>query len=110
MNATLFKTLLASVPTCLLLSGSTILWLRQKTMYAFLQVSGAVCIALVLLTHVFEALHVFPSMQWGLEHSVGHYVDLVCAVLGLTLFPLGYLLQAIFVRLEASVSKIEGKL
>jgi hypothetical protein len=34
-------------------------------------------------------------MHWGREHSVGHYLDLTSAVLGLTLFPLGYLFYAI---------------
>jgi len=32
-------------------------------------------------------------MGWGLEHSVGHDLDLSGAVLGLTLFPLGYALE-----------------
>ncbi len=49
----------------------------------------------VVLTHVSEALHLFPWMQWGLEHSVGHYLDLSGAVLGLTLFPIGYLLHVL---------------
>ena len=46
---------------------------------------------MVVLTHVAETLHVFPWMHWGVEQSVGHYLDLGSAVLGLTLFPLGYL-------------------
>ena len=96
MNHALLKALTALLPTLLLLSGSTILWLRRKTIYAFTQLAGAVCITLVVLTHVFEALHILPSMQWGLEHSAGHYVDVAGAILGLTLFPLGYLLHAIF--------------
>ncbi len=37
-------------------------------------------------------------MQWGHENSVGHYLDLSSAVLGLTLFPLGYLFQALAPR------------
>ena len=49
---------------------------------------------LVVLTHAAEALHVFPWIHWGLENSVGHYLDLWSAFLGLTLFPLGYLLHA----------------
>jgi hypothetical protein len=44
-----------------------------------------------VLVHVFEALHLFPWMHLGEEHSVGHYVDLSSAVLGVTLLPLGYL-------------------
>ena len=40
---------------------------------------------LVVLTHVSEALHLFPWMHWGDEHSLGHYLDFGSAVLGLTL-------------------------
>ena len=46
---------------------------------------------LVVLTHICEALHLFPSMHWGLQDSAGHYLDLVSAILGLALFPMGYL-------------------
>ena len=52
----------------------------------------------VALGHICEGLHLFPGMQWGMEHSAGHYLDLASAVLGLTLFPLGYLLHAIASR------------
>jgi hypothetical protein len=34
-------------------------------------------------------------MHWGLEHSVGHYIDLLAAIGGLSLFPIGYLLGAL---------------
>jgi hypothetical protein len=34
-------------------------------------------------------------MQWGSPHSVGHYLNLSSAVLGVVLFLLGYLLQAL---------------
>jgi len=34
-------------------------------------------------------------MRWGLEDSPGHYLDLVSAILGLTLFPAGYLAHAL---------------
>jgi hypothetical protein len=27
---------------------------------------GSVCLIVVMLTHVAEALHIFPSMGWGL--------------------------------------------
>jgi len=49
----------------------------------------------VVLTHVAEALQLFPWMDWGSEHSVGHYLDLGSAVLGLTSFPVGYFLHAL---------------
>ena len=67
-------------------------------MYSFLQLLGAGCLIVVILTHVCEALDLFPRMHWGMEHSVGHYVDLWSAVVGLTLFPIGYLLHALTVR------------
>ncbi len=95
MNATLFKALVALLPACLLFSGSTIMFFREKTQVLYMQLVGAGCIVLVVLTHVCEALHLFPPMHWGLEHSAGHYVDLVGAVLGLTLFPAGYFLHAL---------------
>jgi hypothetical protein len=53
---------------------------------------------IVILTHVFEALRLFGSMGWGAQHSVGHYLDLSCAILGVTLFSLGYLIHAIDTR------------
>lgn len=53
------------------------------------------CVVVVVLTHLFEALQVLPWMRWGEQHSVGHYVDLSSAILALTLFPIGYWLQAL---------------
>ena len=38
-----------------------------------------------MLTHVAEALKLFPSMGWGESNSVGHYTDLASAALGMTL-------------------------
>ena len=69
MNLSLHKALTALLPTLLLLSGSTILLLRQKTIYAFMQLAGVGCFMIVVLAHICEALHLFPSMQWGFEHS-----------------------------------------
>src|SRR6266852_4591082 len=92
MNVTLLKALVALVPACMLFSGSAVLFLREKAVYSFLQLLGAGCLMVVVLTHVSKALHLFPWMQWGLEHSVGHYLDLSGAVLGLTI---GYLLHVL---------------
>ena len=83
------------VPACMLFSGSAILFLRGKTVWSFLQLLGAGCLVVVVLTHICEALHLFPWMHWGLEDSVGHYLDFWSAVLGLTLFPVGYLFYAL---------------
>ncbi len=95
MNVTLLKALAALLPACMLFSGSVVLFFRGKTVCSFLQVLGAGCLVLVVFTHISEALHLFPWMHWGLERSVGHYLDFWSAVLGLTLFPIGYLLHAL---------------
>jgi hypothetical protein len=95
MNVALLKALFALVPTCLLLFGSAILFLRGKTFYLFMQLFGAGSMGVVALAHVCEALSLFPGMHWGLQHSAGHYLDLAGAILGLTLFPAGYFLHAV---------------
>jgi hypothetical protein len=98
MNVTLLKALIVLVPLCMLFSGSVVLFFRGKSACTLLQLLGAGCLVVVVLTHVFEALHLFPWMHWGLEHSIGHYLDLWSAALGLTLFPVGYLLNAVAKR------------
>jgi hypothetical protein len=98
MNLTLLKALVVLVPVCLLFLGSVVLLLGRKTLASLLHLDGASCLVVVVLTHISEALHMFPWMQWGLENSVGHYLDFWSAVLGLTLFPVGYLLQALAAR------------
>src|SRR2546426_11782976 len=95
MNTTLLKAMAAFVPVCMLFSGSAVLFFRGKTVCSLLQLLGAGCLVLVVLTHVREALHLFPWMHWGLEHGVGHYLDFWSAVVGLTLFPVGYLFHAL---------------
>ena len=91
----LLKTLVALVPASVLFSGSIVLFSRQKSVSSLLQLLGAGCLVMVVLTHVSEPLRLFPWMDWGLEDSVGHYLDFWSAVLGLTLFPAGYLLHSL---------------
>ena len=98
MNVALLKALVALAPACMLFAGSVALFFRGKTACSLLQLLGARCLVVVVLTHVSEALHLFPWMHWGLEHSAGHYLDFCSAVLGLTLFPIGYLLHALAER------------
>jgi hypothetical protein len=95
MTVTLITALVALAPVCMLFLGSAIMFFREKRVTSFLQLLGAGCLALVVLSHICEALHLFPSMHWGGEHSIGHYLDLGSAILGLTLFPLGYLLHVL---------------
>jgi len=81
MSATLLKALVALLPAGILFIGSVFLFGRERTPGSLLQIVGAGCLVVVVLTHLFEALHLFPWMQWGSEHSVGHYLDLGSAVL-----------------------------
>ena len=95
MTVPLLKSIIALVPASILLISASLLLARGRTVSASLQVIGAASLVVVVLCHVFEALDLFPGMGWGLEHSAGHYLDLSSALLGLTLFPLGYLLHVV---------------
>jgi preprotein translocase subunit SecG len=61
------------------------------TIWLLLQLIGAVCLIIVVLTHVAESLHIFPAMGWGQPNSAGHYLDLVSAILAVTLLPVGFI-------------------
>jgi len=98
MNPALLKSLVALAPAIMLFSGSVVLFFRGKTVCSLLQLLGAGCLVVVVLAHVCEALHLFPWMHWGLEQGVGHYLDFCSAVVGLTLFPIGYLFHALTKR------------
>ena len=95
MNIALIKTIAALVPACLLFFGSVVLFFRQRKFFCLLQLLGAGCLVIVVLTHVSEALGLFPWMRWGLKGSVGHYLDFWSATFGLTLFPIGYLFHGL---------------
>ncbi len=57
--------------------------------------SGLGCLIIVVLTHVAEAFHILPAMGWGQPNSVGHYTDLVSAILSCVLLPLGFLIAIV---------------
>jgi hypothetical protein len=93
MNPMLIKALAVLVPVSLLLVYSVAVFVTRKTVSAALQIVGATCLVVVVLAHVAEALHLLPAMRWGEPDSVGHYIDLSSAVLGVTLTSLGYILR-----------------
>ncbi len=95
MNATAVKATVALLPVSILFFGSLLLFARRAAASSFLQLLGAGCLVVVALAHLCEGFALFPFMHWGMEHSAGHYLDLSSAVLGVTLFPVGYLLHAI---------------
>src|SRR5436853_3292187 len=98
MNVTLVKALVAFMPASVLLVYSVAVFVRLKTVPPSLQLLGAGCLVVVVLTHTTEALRLFPAMQWGEPHSVGHYLDLSSAILGVTLLVLAVALRVVRVR------------
>jgi predicted Na+-dependent transporter len=84
-NPTLEKAIVLALPVALLLGSSIVRVAWARTLSAWLQLLGAGCLLVVVLTHVAEALHSLPSMGWGEPHSLGHYTDLASALLGITL-------------------------
>jgi hypothetical protein len=84
------KLAVALVPTSISLCGSVVLFRTQRSVWVSLQLIGSGFLFIVVITHVCEALGTFDSMVCGMEHSIGHYLDLGSAVLGVTLFSTGY--------------------
>ncbi len=95
MDVSTVKALAASIPVCMLLVGAALTFAKAKTASAILQLLGAAFLTIVVLAHVAEAFDLLPWMGWGLADSAGHYVDLTSAIVGLTLFPIGYLWQSL---------------
>lgn len=83
------------IPACAIFIGAVVLLAKTKTLPALLQLIGAGGLITVVIAHIGEAFSLLPSMQWGIEHSVGHYLDLGAATIGLMLFPAGYLAYAL---------------
>jgi hypothetical protein len=90
------------IPTCILFYGAAVLFFKVKTMCSFLQLLGAGCLMAVVLAHLFEMIHLLSWMHWGAPDSIGHYVDFGSAVLGLAMFPAGYLCHALTKRRGSS--------
>src|SRR5712692_5200630 len=93
MTATLVKALVGLVLVSVLVAWTGVTFARRKTLFSLLQLVGAGCLVVVVLTHICEALHLLPWMGWGESKSAGHYVDLSSAVLGVTFVPVGNLLH-----------------
>jgi hypothetical protein len=75
MNGTLVVALVIGVPIVTLLVLSLRQFLRRPSMSAAFPVLGAAGLMVMVLTHVAEALRLFPAMGWGQRHSMGHYID-----------------------------------
>ena len=92
MSASALKGLLALVATCVFLGVCAVLFFTRRGLSSKLQALGIGCFGVMALTHVFEQFSILPELGWGRPHSVGHRIDLVAALLGITLFTTGFLL------------------
>ena len=109
MNDAALKGFITLIPMCALFAGTVVIWLRSRSTSSILQFLGATSLLVVVLIHVFEGLRIFPWMGWGLKNSIGHYLDMLCAILGFTLFPVGYLIHAVKMRAEDKIEERESK-
>lgn len=65
--------------------------MRRRTIFTMMELVGTGCLIVVVMAHVFERFRLFPLMGWGLPNSAGHYLDVMSAIAGLILFPIGLL-------------------
>ena len=92
MSASVLKGLLALTAACVFLGVCAVLFLTRRGLSSALQALGIGCFGVMALTHVFENFSILPELGWGRPHSVGHFIDLVAAVLGVTLVTTSFLL------------------
>jgi hypothetical protein len=93
MNAAVLKGLLALIAACAFLCVSVALLWTRRGLGSTLQALGIACFAAMALTHFFEAFSILPTLGWGKPHSVGHVIDLVAALLGVSLVMASFLLR-----------------
>jgi hypothetical protein len=67
MHPTRSKALVTFAPAWMPISGSSIFFSQRRTIPSFLQLLGAECLPVVVLTHVSEGLHLIPSMYGWLK-------------------------------------------
>jgi hypothetical protein len=95
VNISLLKAVVSLLVVSAMLAGSAILFFRARSLGSLLQLFGASCLLIAVLTHFCEALSLVPFMHWGRPGSAGHYLDFWSFAVGLTLLLLGYLFHAI---------------
>jgi len=79
------KSSLAFVVAVLLAAGMAATHRRRPSGARALLLLASACFVVATLTHVFEALHLVPAAGWGKPDSVGHYIDLTAALVGVIL-------------------------
>jgi hypothetical protein len=93
MHPAVFKGLLTLGASCIFFGVSVALFLTRRSLGSALQAVGIGCFGVMALTHVFEAFSILPSLGWGQPHGPGHFIDLVAALLGVTLVTASFLVR-----------------
>ena len=93
MSMAVLKGFLALAAASLLFLGAAVFYRRHRTLDSLSLLGGTACFIVVALTHVFEAFEILQAARWGQPGSIGHYIDLGAAVLGLTLVCSGLVLR-----------------
>jgi hypothetical protein len=87
----LYKLILIGISVCIVFGASIASYAEEKTAMALTQLAGAAFLLVVIFAHVSEAFGFIPSLGWGRPNTPGHYIDLVSAIAGAVLLPIGYL-------------------
>jgi hypothetical protein len=95
MNLAALKSIVALAVTSALFAGLAIPYRRRGTGGSAAQLLGVACFVVVALTHAFEAFAILPALGWGQPRSIGHYIDLGAAILGITLVFAGLFFQCV---------------
>ena len=98
MNPALLKVLIVLGPALFLLLATAALYVRTKAAAALVQALGAACLVVVVLAHLCEALNLLPFMGWVAKVSIGHYIDLAGAILGVAMVTVGSLIHLLSKR------------
>lgn len=93
MSVSVLKGVLALLAACVSLGVCVVLFLTRRGLSSTLQALGIGCFGAMALTHVLEAFSILPSFGWGQPHSVGHLIDLMAALLGVTSVTTSFLLR-----------------
>src|SRR3972149_828813 len=99
------RSVLAVLVAGALLFGAAVRHVRRRSPGSAAVLLATLCMLVVALTHVFEAYRVLPGPGWGRPNSVGHYIDLTAAVLGLTFIALAVVLESVLPRFRSRSSR-----
>ena len=93
MNAAVLKGLVALAAAIVFLGVSAALYITRRDLGSALLATGIGWFGIMALTHFFESFSILPAFGWGRPHSVGHFMDLAAALLGITFVSIGFVVH-----------------